>query len=82
MIKRGEIPQGMTMADAVKEYQENKTVITANDGELRVEGVECTDCHSTHPSGEMKYCECDEGLVCRQCCGHCGFNQDDICTWE
>lgn len=80
MIKR-DLPKGMTMEDAVKEYQKDKTVITGNDGELKVEGAECIDCHEVRPKEGMIYCPCDEGLVCNKCCEHCGWNDDDECTW-
>lgn len=32
--------QEMTLQDAMQEYQDNKLVITGNDGELKVEGFE------------------------------------------
>ncbi len=76
------LPKEMTIEDAVKEYQDNKTVIARNDGELKIEGVECIDCHEAHAKEKMKYCLCDEGWVCPKCCGHCGWNEDETCTWE
>lgn len=79
MIRK--IPQGMTIEDAVKEYEDNKTVITGNDGELTVAGTECVDCHKVYPKDEMKYCPCDEGFVCPSCCGHCGYNNRGTCIW-
>jgi hypothetical protein len=74
------IAQGMSIQDAVKEYQVNNSVITANDGELKAQGTECIDCNKTFKEG-MRFCQCDEGLVCQSCCGHCDYNEDGECRW-
>ena len=76
------IPQGMTIQDAVKEYEENKIIVTGNDGELKVEGIECICCHEPYQKEKMRYCPCDEGPVCESCCSRCFFkNEGDSCTW-
>lgn len=63
MIKK--IPTGMTIHDAMQEYQDNKIVITGNDGELTIEGFECE---------EGSNCE----GCCSRCFFK---NEGDRCTW-
>lgn len=81
MVKRGEIPQGMTMEDADKVYKGEKQVFIGNEGVVESVGVECVICGITLPEEEMTYCNFDEAYVCPTCCGHCTYKDDDECIW-
>lgn len=75
------IPMGMTLEDAKKDYEQEKQVITGNDGIFKIAGIECIDCNEVHDKADMRYCKCDEGMVCQTCCSKCIFNSDGNCGW-
>lgn len=76
-----QIPEEMTAADAAKEYQDNKEVFIVNNGNAEAAGIECVSCAEVFKKQEMRYCKCEEALICEKCCNHCGYNDAGECMW-
>ena len=81
-LTRGTTPQGMTLQDAQKEYEQNKKVFVGNAGKLQEEGIECILCKGVYSQIDMTFCKCEEGLICAKHCDNCTYKDEDgTCNW-